>query len=67
MSDEFDSIPPEALQREFTFDKFVEDLAQREQARRDAQSQQPFDQNRANRERDARNRETLHNRIRWGR
>ena len=49
------------------FDKFVKDLERREQARRDAAQRLPSDHNAANRLRDARNREQLHNRIRWSR
>lgn len=62
-----DNIPLDPLQHSYTFDKFVEDLERREQAQRDAMKQLPVDHNKANRLRDARNREDLHNRIRWGR
>lgn len=60
-----DNVNDEELQRSFQFDKFVQDLERREQLRREALERQPVDP--ANRIRDARNREHLHNRIRWGR
>lgn len=66
MSDELDDVTKEALEREFAFDKFVQDLERRETARRDELRQLPIDHNVANRIRDARNREHPHNRIRWG-
>jgi hypothetical protein len=66
MSDQFDDVTKEALEREFTFDKFVRDLEKRENARREEQRQLPIDHNVANRRRDAQNREHPHNRIRWG-
>ena len=62
-----DTVTEADLNREFEFDKFVRDLEQREQARRDAAQRLPSDHNAANRLRDARNREQLHNRIRWSR
>ena len=66
-SDLKDTITETELNREFEFDKFVKDLDRREQARRDAAQKLPSDLNAANRLRDARNREQLHNRIRWSR
>lgn len=66
-SDLKDTITETELNREFEFDKFVKDLDRREQARKDAAQKLPFDHNAANRLRDARNREQLHNRIRWSR
>jgi len=66
-SDLKDTITETELNREFEFDKFVKDLERREQARRDAAQRLPSDHNAANRLRDARNREQLHNRIRWSR
>lgn len=62
-----DTVTEAELNREFEFDKFVRDLEKREQARRDAAQRLPSDHNAANRLRDARNREQLHNRIRWSR
>jgi len=62
-----DEINEAELQRSFQFDKFVEDLEHREKLRREALEQIPSDHNAANRLRDARNRELLHNRIRWQR
>jgi len=62
-----DDVTEEALQRSFAFDKFVEDLERRERLRREAFEKIPAEHNQANRLRDARNREQLHNRIRWGR
>ena len=56
------------LEQQFTFDKFVQDLEDRENRRKEAQEQlQQRDHNDLNRERDARNREHLHNRLRWRR
>jgi hypothetical protein len=52
--------------RTYAFDKFIDAWDRQEQLRREAaQKQQPLDQ--ANRLRDARNREHLHNRLRWSR
>jgi len=62
-----DHVNEEELRRAFQFDKFVEDLERREKLRREALDRLPTDHNEANRLRDARNREHLHNRIRWGR
>jgi len=67
MSDQEESLEENPLQRTFQFDKFVEDLERREEARREAARQLPTDHNQANRLRDARNRESVHNRIRWSR
>lgn len=64
---ENDETVEEVLQRSYTFDKFVQDLERREQLRREALEKLPSDHNEANRLRDARNREHLHNRIRWNR
>jgi hypothetical protein len=64
---ENDDTVEEALQRSYTFDKFVQDLECREQLRREALEKLPTDHNEANRLRDARNREHLHNRLRWNR
>jgi len=64
---ENDEIVEEALQRSYAFDKFVQDLERREQLRREALEKLPADHNEANRLRDARNREHLHNRLRWSR
>lgn len=64
---ENDDTVEEALQRSYTFDKFVQDLERREQLRREALEKLPTDHNEANRLRDARNREHLHNRLRWNR
>lgn len=64
---EHDDMPDEPLQRSFVFDKFVQDLERREQLRREALEKLPTDHNEANRLRDARNREHLHNRLRWNR
>lgn len=64
---EHDNAPEESLQRTFVFDKFVQDLERREQLRREALEKLPVDHNEANRLRDARNREHLHNRLRWSR
>lgn len=64
---ENDETVEEALQRPYTFDKFVQDLERREQLRREALEKLPTDHNEANRLRDARNREHLHNRLRWNR
>lgn len=64
---ENDETVEEALQRSYTFDKFVQDLERREQLRREALEKLPTDHNEANRLRDARNREHLHNRLRWSR
>jgi len=64
---EDDETVEEALQRSYTFDKFVQDLERREQLRREAFEKLPTDHNEANRLRDARNREHLHNRLRWSR
>lgn len=66
-SDLKDTVTEADLNREFEFDKFVRDLEKREQARIDAAKRLPSDHNVANRLRDARNREQLHNRIRWSR
>ena len=58
----------ELLEQQFTFDKFVQDLEDRENKRRETQEQlQQRDHNDLNRQRDARNREHLHNRLRWRR
>ena len=64
---EDDETVEEALQRSYTFDKFVQDLERREQLRREAFEKLPTDHNEANRLRDARNREHLYNRLRWSR
>ena len=64
---ENDETVEEVLQRSYTFDKFVQDLERREQLRREALEKLPSDHNEANRLRDARNREHLHNRLRWNR
>lgn len=62
------TIEEQALEQEFAFDKFVKDLENREQLRRQEQERvQQKDHNDANRRRDALNRERLHNRIRWSR
>jgi hypothetical protein len=67
MSHEHDDLPGDPLQQEFNFDKFVQDLERRRHQPRDPHTQSGDDHNRANRLRDARNREALHNRIRWNR
>ena len=64
---EQDEATSEALQRTYVFDKFVDDLERRERLRREALEKLPTDHNEANRLRDARNREHLHNRLRWNR
>jgi hypothetical protein len=64
---ERDHIEEEALQRTFQFDKFVEDIENREKLRRDAAERTENQINAANRLRDVRNRESLHNRVRWSR
>lgn len=64
---ERDNIEEEALQRTFQFDKFVEDIENREKLRRDAAERTENQINAANRLRDVQNRESLHNRMRWSR
>lgn len=64
---ERDHIEEEALQRTFQFDKFVEDIENREKLRRDAAERTENQINAANRLRDVQNRESLHNRMRWSR
>lgn len=64
---DYEEINESQLDQTFVFDKFVEDLERREQLRREALEKMPFDQAQANRVRDARNREHLHNRLRWNR
>ena len=62
------TIEEQAAEQEFVFDKFVKDLENREQVRRQEQERiQQRDHNDVNRQRDALNRERLHNRIRWSR
>jgi len=65
MSDQRENPEQNPLERTYEFDKFVEDLERREEARREALRRLPVDHNQANRLRDSRNRETVHNRIRW--
>jgi hypothetical protein len=60
-------LAEEAVNQEFAFDKFVQDLENRENKRKEQDQQQNHDINEKNRIRDARNREHLHNRIRWSR
>jgi hypothetical protein len=60
-----DDLPSDPLQQTFEFDKFVQDLERRAQQHRDPAGSAGEQHNRANRLRDARNREALHNRIRW--
>ena len=72
MSKENNNIPEKTLEegfpeQEFAFDKFVKDLENRETQRREHVEQQQSDINEKNRVRDARNREHLHNRLRWRR
>ena len=62
-----DPINPDGLQKTFVFDKFMDDLEKRERLRKEANDANPADLNRANRLRDARNREHAHNRIKWRR
>ncbi len=62
-----DAINESELERTFQFDKFVQDLERREQMRRDAAARAASELGEANRLRDARNREHLHNRLRWSR
>jgi hypothetical protein len=62
-----DDFSGDPLQQTFQFDKFVEDLERRQNLPRDPHPQAGEDHNRANRLRDARNREALYNRIRWQR
>lgn len=62
-----DHIEEEALSRTFQFDKFVEDLEHREHLRLEAAERTENQINAANRLRDVRNREALHNRMRWSR
>ena len=64
---EQDGTPDDVLDRTYVFDKFVEDLERREKMRRESIERNHPDHNKANRLRDARNREDLHNRIRWNR
>lgn len=64
---ENDDVVEEALQRSYVFDKFIQDLERRDQLRREALEKLPTEHNEANRLRDARNREHLHNRLRWNR
>ena len=62
------TIEEHALEQEFAFDKFVKDLEAREENRRQEQERiQQREHNDVNRQRDALNRERLHNRIRWRR
>lgn len=66
MSHDHDDLPGDPLQQEFQFDKFIRDLENRHVPQpRDTRPGE--EHNRANRLRDARNREALHNRIRWHR
>lgn len=65
--DNYEDINESQLDQTFVFDKFVQDLDHREQLRREALEKMPYDQAQANRVRDARNREHLHNRLRWSR
>ncbi len=60
-----EEINESELGRTFEFDKFMSDLEHRERLRREALEKLPIDHNAANRLRDARNREHLHNRLRW--
>ena len=62
-----DAVNESELERTFQFDKFVQDLERREQLRHDADVRAASDLGEANRLRDARNREHLHNRLRWTR
>lgn len=62
---DFEEINESEQNQTFVFDKFVQDLERREQLRREAFEKQPIDH--SNRIRDARNREHLHNRLRWSR
>lgn len=64
---EQDGTPDDVFDRTYVFDKFVEDLERREKMRRENIERNYPDHNKANRLRDARNREDLHNRIRWNR
>ncbi len=61
------TLEEEALAQEFVFDKFVQDLEDRATKRQEHDQQQNHDINEMNRIRDARNREHLHNRLRWRR
>lgn len=62
-----DDLNESEMTRTFQFDKFVEDLERREKLRREMYENVPTDHNQLNRQRDAQNREQLHNRIRWSR
>lgn len=66
-SNDNDSANESEMTRTFQFDKFVQDLERREKARRDAAAHAATELGEANRLRDARNREHLHNRLRWSR
>ena len=54
-------------EQNFTFDKFVKDLERREELQREESEKTAQEINEMNRARDARNREHLHNRLRWRR
>lgn len=62
-----EEINESELNRTFEFDKFMSDLERRENLRREAQERLPTEINAINRMRDARNREHLHNRLKWSR
>ena len=63
---EHEELNENVQEQTYTFDKFLDAWERQAQARAEAaQKQQPSDQ--ANRIRDARNREHLHNRLRWSR
>ena len=62
-----DDLNESEMARTFQFEKFVEDLERRERLRREMYENVPTDHNQLNRQRDAQNREQLHNRIRWSR
>lgn len=68
--DEYDyeqeDLNESAQDQTYAFDKFLDAWERQEQVRREvSQKQQPSDH--LNRIRDARNREHLHNRLRWSR
>ena len=55
------------VEQKFAFDKFVEDLERRENLQKEQAENTAKEINDMNRQRDARNREHLHNRMRWRR